>query len=247
MAALPRPAPGTESIRPTSPQHICSMEITLARFAPFLISLPPSAARPGTLAARPPAALRRSSTCSSTGTSCSCLSYLREMGRMTFSATARISCDTPSSFSGSSQLIMSPPPLNRDAAFENAHRPQVAVPELDHVLADEAVATEQLHAVGADLHALVGRLQPRQVRLALERQALLGARCRAVRQEAQAVELDGDVGDHERDRLAVRDRLAEGHAVVAISDHVVEHGLRHAGGQRCAADAAQVDQALQVE
>src|ERR1700759_3735037 len=35
MAALPRPAPGTDNIKPTSPQHICSMLITLAMFEPL--------------------------------------------------------------------------------------------------------------------------------------------------------------------------------------------------------------------
>ena len=41
-------------------------------------------------------------------------------------------------------------------ALGYADGPQVAVPALDRVLLGEAVPAEQLHAVQADLHALVG-------------------------------------------------------------------------------------------
>ena len=42
-------------------------------------------------------------------------------------------------------------------AFHDADGSEVAVPPLDRVLLDEAVAAEQLHAVEADLHALARR------------------------------------------------------------------------------------------
>jgi hypothetical protein len=51
---------------------------------------------------------------------------------------------------------------------------RIAVPALDRVLLDEAVAAEQLHAVGADLHPLRRRAGAR-ARLAGEVLALVGA------------------------------------------------------------------------
>ena len=95
-------------------------------------------------------------------------------------------------------------------AFEHADRAQLPIPELHRVLLDEAVTAQQLHAVGADLHALVGALDARQRGLAAEAQALLGAAGGALHHQAHAIELERDVGDHERHRLAVGDGLAEG-------------------------------------
>ena len=46
-----------------------------------------------------------------------------------------------------------------NAAFDHADRAQVAIPALDGMFFDEAVAAQQLHAVGADLHALVARTE----------------------------------------------------------------------------------------
>ena len=91
----------------------------------------------------------------------------------------------------------------------DADGPQIAVPALDRVFLGEAVAAEQLDAVEADLHALVGAELLGQSRLAGERQPLLGPRRTAPRDQPQPVEFDGDVGAHERHRLAVCDRLAE--------------------------------------
>ena len=46
---------------------------------------------------------------------------------------------------------------DQDRSFHESDGPQVAVPPLDRVLLDEAVPTEQLDAVEADLHALARR------------------------------------------------------------------------------------------
>ena len=62
-----------------------------------------------------------------------------------------------------------------------------------------------------------------------KRLALVGAAPRRAGGQAHALELDRDVGDRERDRLAVGDRLAERLALVDVRDDVVEHGLRGAG------------------
>ena len=58
----------------------------------------------------------------------------------------------------------------------------------------------------------------------------------AVGRQAHALDLDRDVGDHERDRLAVADRLAEGLALVDVRDHVVEHCLGGADRHRAPGD-----------
>ncbi len=49
-----------------------------------------------------------------------------------------------------------------------------------------------------------------------------------------------DVGDRERDRLAVGDRLAERDALVDVGDHVVQHSLRGADRERAPRDAGAV-------
>ena len=46
---------------------------------------------------------------------------------------------------------------DQDDALHDADRPQVAVPALDGVLADVAVAAEELDAVAADPHPVVRR------------------------------------------------------------------------------------------
>ena len=77
--------------------------------------------------------------------------------------------------------------------------------------------------------------------LAGERQALLGA-CRAAPgDQPQPVELDRDVGAHERDRLAAGDRLAERLALLDVGDDVVEHRVRGADGQRGPTQSGQRD------
>ena len=66
----------------------------------------------------------------------------------------------------------------------------------------------------------------RERHLAREVDAPVGARGGPLGDEPQPVELDRDVGDHERDRLAVGDRLAERDALLDVGAHVVEHRLR---------------------
>ena len=52
-----------------------------------------------------------------------------------------------------------------------------------------------------------------------------GAAGGLVGQQPHRLQLDRDVGDHERHRLAVRDRLAERLALLDVRRHVVEHRL----------------------
>src|SRR5690242_13956994 len=98
---------------------------------------------------------------------------------------------------GVSRLIMVCPPSDEDCSFHQADGSQIAIPPLHRVLLDEAVTTEQLDAVGADLHAVLRRQSAGQRDLAREVEALLGARGGLERYESHALELDRDVGDHE--------------------------------------------------
>ena len=165
---------------------------------------------------------------SSLGYSCSRVSYLRELGRSRFIATWWAWPTSGRNFLGVSRLIIrpsTPPSIEAD-------RSEVAVPPLDRVLLDEAVAAEQLHAVVADLHAALGAQPAGQRDLAGEALALRGAGGGAVGHQPHAVQLDADVGDHERHALPVADRLAERLPLVDVGDHVVEHRLGGAQRQR---------------
>ena len=99
---------------------------------------------------------------SSFGYSCSAMSYLREIGRKTSVATWLAWLTSGLYFFGISRLIMvslslcrSWATVDEQGALHHARGSQVSVPALDRVLLDEAVAAEQLHAVGADLHPLL--------------------------------------------------------------------------------------------
>src|SRR5258705_9523484 len=127
-------------------------------------------------------------------------------------------------------------PLDNYDALGDADRAQVAVPAFDGMFLVEAVAAEQLYAVQADLHALVGPEPLGQCRLAGERQTLLGARGTAPRDQPQAVEFDRDVGGHEGHRLTVCDRLAERLPFLDVGHHVVEYRVR---GTNCERSPAQ--------
>ena len=58
-----------------------------------------------------------------------------------------------------------------------------------------------------------------------------------VGEQPHRLQLDRDVGDHERHRLAVGDRLAERLALLDVRRHVVEHGLAGADGERAPGEA----------
>src|SRR5699024_7072990 len=189
---------------------------------------------------------------SSTGYSCSARSYLREIGRKIWVATWRAWLAPTWSRLGSSRLIMVSGPwlgewrgwwVGRRSqdhhALCHSHCAEVSVPALDGVLLGEAVTTAQLHAVQADLHALLGGELAGQGGLAGERQALLGAGGTTPGHQAHAVELGGDVCHHERHGLAVGDGLTERVTLLDIGGHVVQDRVRGADGQGRPAEAGQ--------
>lgn len=66
--------------------------------------------------------------------------------------------------------------LQNHDTLGDAECPQIAVPALNRVFLGVAMATEQLHAVEADLHALVGGEPLGQGAFTQEGHALLGTR-----------------------------------------------------------------------
>src|SRR6478672_10297765 len=242
IAALPRPWRGTESIKATSPQLI-SITLTTADMLPplWLVALASSASRNASAPAKATKfasempSKRVAKVSSSTGYSCSRRSHLRDIGRSISAAPWCPFSITAFSLRGSSRLIamkVFSPSLDDHDALGDADRAQVAVPAFDGVFLGVAVATEQLHAVEADLHALVGAEPLGQRGLACERQTLVGPGRAAPGDQPQPVEFDRDVGAHEGDRLAVGDRLAERLALLDVGHHVVEHSVCGTDSQR---------------
>src|SRR6478736_4156998 len=254
IAELPSPWRGIESSRPTSPQHISMMESTDARLAPFLFPCFSSgfSLRRTPAAPAPPVApdsempsIIAASMSSSLGYSCSASSYLREIGRSMFIATWWAWSISGRIFLGVSRLIMVWSSSDEDRSFHQADGSQVAVPPLHRVFLDEAVSAEQLYAVQADLHAALGTEPASQGDLALGGLALRDASGGLPGHQPHALQLDGDVRDHERHRLAVGDRLAERLALLDVGGDVVEHGLRRTDGQ-CTPGQAGEAHAVQV-
>src|SRR3954462_8959538 len=134
-------------------------------------------------------------------------------------------------FLGCSRLIMAWSSSDEDSSFHQADGSQVAVPPLHGVFLDEAVSAQQLYAVQADLHAALGAEPSGQGDLARGRLALGDPTGRLPGHQPHALQLDGDVGDHEGHRLAVRDRLPERLPLLDVGRDVVEHGLRRTDGQ----------------
>ena len=109
--------------------------------------------------------------------------------------------------------------------FHDADRAQVAIPALDRVLLDVAVAAEQLHAVAADLHAVLGGEPAGQRGLAGERRPVRpGAAARSITSRMPSSSMPM-LATMNATRLPVADRLAERLALVDVGDDVVEHGL----------------------
>src|SRR5215471_14634475 len=129
--------------------------------------------------------MSEASMSSSTGYSCSARSYLREMGRRKALATSWARSTRGLNFRGTSRftgivalahstLLVVVSPSRQKAPFHDSDGAQIAVPALDGMLLDEAVAPEELNAVGPDLHGLAGGKKAREVGRVVKLQAVLG-------------------------------------------------------------------------
>src|SRR5580765_1656665 len=189
---------------------------------------------------------------SSRGYSCSARSYLREMGRITSSANPRacsmrgiilrgtsrsimVGCSLPvACWDGRAEAYAGRPAYGRrsreEGALEQAGAAQVAEPPLVVELLDEAVAAEHLDGARADPGTVPGS---EGAGVGDERggvQAVVEPGRRLPGDEPQGVQLDGDVGDGERDGLTAADGLPERLALLDVRDELVEDRLRRAAG-----------------
>eukprot|EP01137_Pigoraptor_chileana_P021862 Opistho-2@86090 len=106
---------------------------------------------------------------------------------------------------------------------------QVAPETFDRIVAEIAVAAEQLERVVDDLAAIVGREPLRHRREARLVGGVRGDLCRRhIEQGARGFEVSRHVGEHELRVLEIGDRLAELLAVLGIGDRFVEAALRAA-------------------
>ena len=209
IAELPSPCRGIESSRPTSPQHISMIDSTEARLAPFLYALlslrvalsrrTPAAPAPLDAPDSESPSIIAASMSSSMGYSCSARVVLAGVGPQHVHRDLVGLVDERPELLGGLEVdghqTEHPPSMTPIGS-------EVAVPPLHRVLLDEAVAAEQLHAVDADLHALLGAQPAGQRDLAGERLALRGTGRGPVGHQPHALQLDADVGDHEGDRSA---------------------------------------------
>src|SRR5580765_1233910 len=112
-----------------------------------------------------------------------------------------------------------------------AHHP------LDGVLLDVAVAAENLHRVGGDVHRHIGAVELRH-RRDLGQVGPLGALvdqlAALVEQATRRLALGLHVGEHPRDQLVLRDRLAHRLAALGVLERV-------AGRALCEAEALRAD------
>src|SRR5688500_17956199 len=102
---------------------------------------------------------------------------------------------------------------HEQGALEDTRSTEVTEPALVVEVLDEAVATEELDGVRADRGGM-SRGEGADLTHELDRveAGVEPGGCLEGR-EAQAVELDGDVGDEKRDRLSLTDGLSEGLAL----------------------------------
>src|SRR5437867_10286895 len=121
--------------------------------------------------------------------------------------------------------------LDDGHAVEGREAARVAQPELHGMVADVAVAAEDLDGVVGDLERGLARIVPRQIALAGRGLSLVEAGGRLPGEQAHGVDLDRHVGEHERDRLLLRDRLAAGATVPGVVAGMVEGGARGGDGE----------------
>src|SRR5699024_7755974 len=101
------------------------------------------------------------------------------------------------------------PRLQQYDAFHDADRAEIAIPPLHGMFLGVSVSAEQLDTGTADTHALLGGLLAGEPGLSGVGLALLRARGRTKHGQPHPLEFDRDIGDLERDTLAMADRLAE--------------------------------------
>src|SRR5579884_2628100 len=148
------------------------------------------------------------------------------MGRIICSATMWDSCRALTMASDSSKSIMFVAPSSDGEAVERRKAPRVAQPELDRMVADVAVAAQDLHRIVGDLERRARRVVLREHRFPCRRQAAVDPPGGLPGEQAHGVDLDRHVGELEGDRLLLRDRLPERAPLLRVIARVLEGGAR---------------------
>src|SRR4051794_11373076 len=121
---------------------------------------------------------------------------------------------------------------------------RVAHHPLDGVLLDVAVAAEDLHRVGCDLHRHVGAIELRHrgdLRELRAVGALVDQLAALVEQPARGLALGLHVGEHPGDQLVLDDRLAHRLAALRVLERVVGRALSEAEALRADAGPRAVE------
>src|SRR5262245_56555943 len=134
------------------------------------------------------------------------------------SACSRWASRAALSYSERVKSIMAVGSLQRRHGVEHRDRAGVPVPHLDRVVADESMAAEDLEAVVRELRDLALRVDLRERGLLARIEAVLEIARGLPDQPAHRVGLDLHVGEPERDRLLLRDRLSERFALLRVRD-----------------------------
>src|SRR5207253_7448132 len=109
-------------------------------------------------------------------------------------------------------------------AVEGSEPARVAQPELHRMLADVAVAAEDLHGVVGDVQGRLAGVLLHEDGLARRRTAGIELPGGLPGEEPHRVDLDRHVGELEGDRLLLRDGDAEGAPLLGVVTGVVEGG-----------------------
>src|SRR5687767_406431 len=122
--------------------------------------------------------------------------------------------------------------LDQCQRFEAGEAAGVAQVELGQVVADVAVAAEDLHGAVGDVERDAAHLLERERRLAQRRLAAVEAPSGLPREQPCAVDLDRHLGEQERDGLLLRDLRAERLALLRVVARHLERGARDADAER---------------
>src|SRR3954465_11711308 len=135
-------------------------------------------------------------------------------------------------------------PLDLVRALVDLRDLRVAHHPLDGILLDVAVAAEDLHRVGRDLHRHVGAVELRHrgdLRQLLPVGALVDQLAALVEQPASCLALGLHVGQHPGDQLVLDDRLAHRLAALRVLERVVGRALSEAEALRADAGPRAVE------
>src|ERR1700683_2825783 len=136
--------------------------------------------------------------------------------------------------------------LNADRAFQHRYRARVAIPHLDRVIAQVAVASQHLHALIGDPHRLLAVVCVCELRLLGGVAALLENRGRLPGHPSHRVSFDAHVGQSKCYDLFLRERRAVHHALLEIGNDEFHYPATDASHDRRERGAPRIEDALNI-